>query len=355
MIETLQTLMNFHSVTSNQAAVSELLEYVEARLKQYGLHTERVVHNGVNSLYASTHGGTHTKVMLQGHIDVVPEGDVFHRDGDKIFGRGCFDMLFAMASFIRLIEELDNPARYDLSILLTGDEEVGGSNGVGTIMQEPRYTCDICILPDAGEGLGTMSIGAKGVLQLLLRVNGKAHHASRPWEGDGAGGKLVSFLHELSQEFDASDRYNSTMTVSRLEAGSDALNQGLATALVGIDIRYSSKDDLRRIESRLNKLKETYDVTVEKRMAANNFSLDTSHPLVQSFIDEYEVALDAKVTPIRAHGSSDARFFDEKGIPVIMFRPDGGGAHAADEWLSISSWEKFHIILDNYVHKTAIR
>lgn len=355
MIETLQTLMNFRSVTSDQQAVGLLLDYVETRLKQKGLYSKRLTNAGVGSLYMSTQDTMHAKIMLQGHIDVVPDGDVFHEDGDKIVGRGAFDMLFATASFIHLLEGLDNPKDYDISLLLTGDEEYGGSNGVGAIMRQPLYTCDICILPDAGEGFGTMSVGAKGVLQLLLRVNGESHHASRPWEGDGAGNKLIHFISELANAFDMTDHQNSTMTVSRLEAGGDALNQGLDTALVGIDIRYRDKEDLSRIEKVLLSLREKYNVTIEKQMVANNFDLDMEHPLVKDFINIYEGALGAPVRPIRAHGSSDARYFDEKGIPVIMFRPDGGGAHADYEWLSVSSWHKFHHVLEQYVKKTAVR
>lgn len=354
MIDTLETLVNFKPITSDQSAVSELLTYVEGRLISRGLHVERITNNGINSLYASTQSKAHSKVMLQGHIDVVPGGQPFSMDSNKIVGRGCFDMLFATASFLRIIDELDNPSRYDISILLTGDEEVGGMNGVGTIMQQPTYTCDICVLPDAGDGFGTMSIGAKGVMQLILRADGAAHHASRPWEGDGAAGKLISFLEALTKVFDPSDRANSTMTVSKLEAGSDALNQGPAVARAGVDIRYSTKQDLLRIRKEMGELQEKYSVTIEKEMVASNFSLDIEHPLVRQFTEMYEAAVGAPIKTIRAHGSSDARFFDEKDIPVIMFRPDGSGAHADNEWISIDSWNKFHEVLDAFVRETAI-
>lgn len=355
MIDILETLVNFRPVTKDQQAVGELLTYVEGHLVARGLHVERQTHNGVESLYASTQGTSHAKVMLQGHIDVVPNGEKFGVNGDRITGRGCYDMLFATASFLRLIDELDDPARYDLSLLLTGDEEVGGFNGVGTIMKAPDYTCDVCVLPDAGEGLGTMSIGAKGVMQLILRADGAAHHASRPWEGDGAAGKLVTFLDNFTKVFDTSSKTNSTMTISKLEAGSEALNQGPAAARTGVDIRYTDKDDLTRIKNELTKLKKEFDVSVEYEQIASDFNLDMTHPLVQKFTTIYETSINAPVRTIRAHGSSDARFFDEKGIPVIMFRPDGGGAHADNEWLSKASWKKFHGILERYVQETAIR
>lgn len=354
MVETLETLINFKPVTSNQDAVSELLSYIEGRLTNHGLYIERHTINGVHSLYASTHGGTHTKVMLQGHIDVVPGGETFIREGDKIRGRGCYDMLFATASFIRLIDELDDPSKYDLSILVTGDEEHGGKNGVGALMQQSKYTCDICILPDAGEQLGTMSIGAKGVMQLEIRLDGTSHHASRPWEGDGAAGKLIQFLDEFSNTFDTTSRANSTLTISRLQAGNEALNQGPEIARAGVDIRYTDKEDLQRIRDSLSHLQKKYNVTIENEHAASDFNLNFNHPLVQKFTQIYESSLGEPVKQIRAYGSSDARFFDEKNIPVIMFRPDGSGAHSDYEWISIESWNKFHDILDRFVQETAV-
>ena len=140
MLEELKTLINLHPVTNNQNAVSALLDYVEAKLIAKGLITERIIHKGIHSLYASTRGQKHARVMLQGHVDVVPGGEEFHMDGDKIYGRGSFDMLFGVASFLAYIEQLENPADYDLSVLLTGDEEVGGKNGVYEILKTEGYT-----------------------------------------------------------------------------------------------------------------------------------------------------------------------------------------------------------------------
>lgn len=114
MLCELQTLISFGSVTSNQQAVAALLDYVEGTLRLKGLTVERFESNGKNSLYASTRGQHHARVMLQGHIDVVPGGQPFSQEGDKIYGRGCYDMLFATASFLQIVSDLEDPSMYDL-------------------------------------------------------------------------------------------------------------------------------------------------------------------------------------------------------------------------------------------------
>lgn len=353
MIDGLEKLMSFHSVTSDQAAVGQLLDYVEGHLSAKGLTIERLKCGGVYSLYASTMPAQHATVMLQGHIDTVPGGDAFHRDGDKIYGRGCYDMLFATASFIALIDNLNNPSEYSLSLLLTGDEEAGGKNGVGTILKQKGYTCDVCILPDAGEDFGTMSVAAKGIYDTRVKISGRSHHGSRPWEGDGAAGKLIKFLGELSRVFDTSNHDNSTCTISQLQAGSSALNQGPAEAFAGIDIRYKDEEDFARIRASYDELLAKYDGEVIEESAGRGFTLDTSSPYITRFVEQYEAAIGQPIEFIKSHGSTDARFFDEKDIPVIMCRPNGGNAHGDGEWLSYNSWQTFHGLLTRYVLETA--
>lgn len=352
MIDTLRTLIAFHSVSSDQKAVGALLDYVEDRLAPAGLVVERLEFDGIKSLYASTTGSHHSKVMLQGHIDVVPGGDAFGQDGNKITGRGCYDMLFAAASFLHLIDTLDNVKDYDISILLTGDEELGGENGVGTVAKQ-GYTSDVCILPDAGDDLGTLSVGAKGVFHVRLKIRGIAHHGSRPWEGDGAGNKTMAFLDELSTAFDPSSHDNSTFVVSQLQAGSGALNQAPAEATVGIDIRYRDQADYTRIRALFDDLCHKYRVEILDEEVGRSFALDHEAPIVKRFVDIYAATIGKPIEFTRAYGSSDARFLDEISIPVIMFRPDGGGAHGDDEWLSASSWETFHRVLEHYVVSVA--
>lgn len=347
MKEYLQKLVDFYPVTDDQKAVSSLLDYVAAHLERYNMQVKRVSYDGINSLYASTTGSKHSKVLLQAHVDVVPGEQPYREEGGKLLGRGVFDMLFATASFMRLIDELGpDLEEYDLALMLTGDEEHGGMSGVAKLLED-GYATDVCILPDAGDEFGALSVGAKGVYHAKIRINGLAHHGARPWEGDGAAGKLVSFLDELSAQFDTSNRDNSTLTVSMLQAG-ETLNQGPASAVAGIDIRYKNRADLQRITQRLELLLKKYNGEIEYLHTGSDFKLDTDEPLVRRFIDLYEAEAGKPVSFTRAYGSSDARFFSEKGTPVIMLRPDGGGAHGDNEWISTASYEQFYKLIKQF-------
>ncbi|HTK39934.1 MAG TPA: M20/M25/M40 family metallo-hydrolase [Patescibacteria group bacterium] len=354
MVSDLETLIQFAPVSTNPTAIAALLDFVQERLIRRGLHVTRIEHNHTYSLYASTTGKSHTRVLLQGHVDVVPNGQAFRRDGDRIYGRGSYDMLFAVSSYLRLIDELDDPSAHDIGLLLTGDEELGGLDGVGALMSKPHYTCDVCITPDAGDAFGDLSIAAKGIYQLIIEVTGRAHHGSRPWEGDGAAAKAARLVSILQDDFDTDDPTNSTLTVSYIEAGQvTALNQAPGTARIGLDVRFTDDVAYEHMATRIQSVCADFDAYILEQRRSEAFELDVENRFVSEFLEQYAQAIERQPQLSKAHGSSDARFFAAHGIPVIMLRPDGNGAHGDEEWLSLSSWEQFHRLLDGYVRSVS--
>lgn len=352
MIEDLEQLVAFQSVTADQHAVLQLLTYVARNLEACGFAVTIITHNNIHSLYAAPTVSKHSKILLQGHIDIVPGDQPFRREQDACFGRGTFDMLFATAAYLRLARELGSKS-HDIAFMLTGDEEIGGFNGTKHLL-DMGYTADICVLPDAGEGWGTMNVAAKGVYHPTIRINGRAHHGSRPWEGDGAISKTAHFLTSIETIFDTTDRHSSTFSATKIQGG-HAHNQAPATAEVSLDIRYKDASDLTRIKRELRRLVKAHDGEFISETEASDYQLDQSLPLVKQFIELYEHKVGRPIGFTKAHGSSDARFFSERGIPVIMARPDGGGAHGDNEWISLAMMEKFYDLLKDYVTTVATR
>lgn len=351
----LEKLVEFYPVTSNQEAVRELLLYCQNNLAGAGFATEIIEYKGVYSLFGSTQGTKCPKVLLQGHVDVLPSLPTqrsLKQVAGKAVGRGTFDMLFAVAVYLSLFNELkDQLAGLDVGIMLVGDEEAGGANGTKALVAQ-GYGAEVCILPDAGDGFGKLSVGSKGVYNFDLVVKGKAHHGSRPWEGDGAATKLVILLGELLEEFDTSSQENSTISITQLQAG-DSANKAPSEAEAHIDIRYSDKSELARIKKVVKKLCKKYQGRIDNLLLASAFKLDTENYLSQEFVTLYKKHAGGPVEFVRAHGSSDALFFSEKGIPVMMLRPLGGGAHADNEWIDIKEMTKMYQLLKEYLLKVA--
>ncbi len=341
----LEDLVSIYPITSDQTGVKRLLDSVGKQLKELGFKVTPLEYNGVYSIYAHPKASKHSKLLLEGHIDVVPGlNQPFRQEGDILYGRGVYDMLFGTACYLELLNEIkDQIPKLDIGILLTGDEEYGGFNGVQKFLED-GYKTEVCLIPDAGEGFGSLNIAAKGIYTLCLRVNGTAHHGSRPWEGDSATSKLIKMLSEAETIFDTSDKQNSTMTIAIINSG-DAENKGPSFADCTLDIRYKDKTDLKRIKQAFEPLYKKYNVDIVDIKDGADYQLDLNNKYVKKFIKLYEKELGKKVNLTKAYGSSDARFFSSQNIPVIMLRPDGGGAHGDNEWISLSSIEKFYKLL----------
>ena len=342
-------LLSFHSVSSDQNAVLMLLKYIKEKLQSHSIQSEILTYNGIHSLYASTNNTKHTSVLLQAHVDIVPsDGQNFRTKDGKAYGRGSYDMLYAVACYLQLLDDAGSQLTdLDIGFMFSGDEELGGMNGVNKFLED-GYTTEICILPDAGEGFGSLNIAAKGVYNCTIDVAGISHHGSRPWEGDGAAIKLIRLIAEIDTIFDRSSKDNSTCTVTTLKSG-HATNQGPSSAQATLDIRYSDKNDLRRIKTLLSAALLKYDAKIIKLVEGDNYQLDMKNQHVQNFISLYEQHNGKEIRMTSAHGSSDARFFYSKKIPVIMLRPKGGGAHGDNEWISWLEINKFYELLKDYV------
>jgi len=98
-----------------------------------------------------------------------------------------------------------------------------------------------------------------------------------------------------------------------------------------------------------------YNGEITSTTSGSDYQLDITDPLVQQFIELYHQHAEKDISFTKAHGSSDARFFSQHNIPVIMLRPDGGGAHGDVEWISISSYSAFYALLKEYVTRVATK
>lgn len=351
----LSDLVAFYPVSSNQKNVLKLLKYVQKFLFEIGLSSTILTNNGVHMLYVSTSGRKKCKIMLQSHVDVVPANEKMRhtviRDG-KLYGRGVRDMLFCAATYLKfLYDQRDKLGDLDLSLCLTGDEEIGGANTVPYLLDQ-GYSADVVWLSDAGNRPDELVVGAKGGYNFDLIVHGVAHHGSRPWEGDNATGKLIKLLTEFTNEFEEPSNEVTTCTITQLEAG-DSINKGPATARAHVDVRYTTPDELKKYQNLIEKLCLKYNGDLKNVLIMPNYSVDSNSDLIQKYLAINESVTGKNVQLISVSGSSDARYFSQKNIPVIMTRPLSSGSHSDDEWLDLDSWRIYYEIFTKYILEAA--
>jgi acetylornithine deacetylase len=157
-----------------------------------GTETDRLEAWGLVGTLPGQSGGP--ALVLQGHVDVVPPGDLAHwrtapfeptlRDG-RLHGRGACDMKAGVAAnlaAVRAIRDSGVRLREGLALHLVIGEEDGGLGAFGTLAR--GHTGRACVISEPTSG--TLITGAAGALTFTLEVAGAATHAATPYAGSSA-------------------------------------------------------------------------------------------------------------------------------------------------------------------------
>lgn len=146
-------------------------------------------------------------IILNGHIDVVPEGNLdewendpysgFIHDG-RLYGRGASDMKggsVALLMAIRAIKSCGIKLKGDVIFQSVIEEESGG---VGTLAAVLRgYKADGAIIPQPTN----MKLFPKqqGAMWFRITVKGRSAHGGTRYEGVSAIEKMIVLINELQQ------------------------------------------------------------------------------------------------------------------------------------------------------------
>jgi len=355
----LQKLISFRTVSHDEAANREALAWIREELKDYPLYVHEHTYNNHPSLILTTQPTKDMDIMLQGHLDVVEGSETIFQpkiEGDMLIGRGSFDMKFAIAAYMELVTELkDSLSNYNFGIVINTDEEIGGFNGIPKILEE-GYSAHCAVLPDGGEDW-IFQEGAKGVYQLELVSRGISSHGARPWLGKSAIETLIFCIETLKDLFQSepcgkTDHLHSTMTIGKISGGKST-NQVANEATAHLDIRFMPPETLDSIRKQVqNSISKYPDVTIRELATGNSYVVDKTNPYVSSFvaIAKKELLIDEEY--LFSHGSSDARFLIDKGVPTILVRPIGGHIHSENEWISIASLHDFYTVLKKFIESS---
>jgi succinyl-diaminopimelate desuccinylase len=354
LIVCLSELINYRSSAENNIAKNQLMEYLATQLSEYDLHIKTHRSGGMQSIVATSQNGLNPKLLLQAHLDVIPAGDeLFNlkQESNKLYGRGVYDMKFAAACYLELLNELRNELKnLDLGIMLTVDEEIGGEDGVGFLLDQ-GYSAEVCILPDGGDDWSLES-ECNGVWIVEIAVSGESAHGSRPWEGDNAIIKLLDVLNDCRKHFPMNENDKDTVTVSQISGGK-AINQVPDEARVTLDMRFTSQEAYTEKRIEIEKIIQKSGAEIQTIARVEGVKVDLSNQYVANFMRLAEQIRGKPVECGRSYGASDAHYFAHKGIPTILIRPQGGGAHSDHEWIDSNGLYEFYQVLKEYVLQTA--
>ena len=244
--------------TSNDEGIRNAAGFVKGWLESRDILVEELEIRGLPVLAARV-GSAGPTVVLHGHLDVVPaRPEQFEPqiDGDRILGRGAYDMKGALAAMMGALEELRNEQNVRVVLTIVPDEESEEEIDRGTeFLIKEGFTGDFAI---TGEPTDLhVGVQAKGVLAMRLEISGTAAHGATPWLGENAILKALDafraieslpFARESSDLFD-----RPSINLGRI-LGGDALNKVPDRCVIDVDIRYLPGQDPAEIRQQVSDL-----------------------------------------------------------------------------------------------------
>ncbi|MGW4064684.1 M20 family metallopeptidase [Amycolatopsis sp. NPDC004747] len=348
MIDDIETLVRCESPSADHEAVARSAEAVAGiggRL--LGVEPERIVTDGCTHL-RWRFGDGEPRVLLLGHHDTVwPLGSLrthpFEvRDG-ILRGPGCFDMKAGVVMALHAAAAL--PDRDGLSILVTGDEEIGSPLS-RTLIEGEAKSCDAVFVLEASADGGALKTRRKGVSLYRVEVEGRAAHAGlEPEKGVNAGIEVAHQILAIAALADA-DR-GTTVVPTALTAGTTT-NTVPARASVAVDVRVWDAAEQQRVDRAIRSLAP---VREEARIhidgGINRAPLDagaSSELFALAAVLAGKLGLEP-LAQAAVGGASDGNFTAGLGVPTLDgLGAVGGGAHADDE----------HVVVAELPRRTAL-
>src|SRR3954453_5826744 len=338
--------------TSQAEGIKQCAGFIKGWLDARDIHSRQIDCRGLPVTLAEVGAPeARTTLLLHGHIDVVPgHEDQFEPrvDGDRLYGRGAYDMKGALAAMLLAVADLrDSGVKVRLGV--GPDGGWGGEVGRGgDLLVSEGFLGDFVI---TGEPTDMhVGVAAKGVVAMRVRVDGRAAHGATPWLGENAILRAIDVFRAIqslpfaSRSSELFDR--PSINLGRI-LGGDALNKVPDVCFIDVDVRYLPEQDPTAI---LDEVRELSGARVISTFSRPPVLVDPDSPYVQALRASAAPHSDGQVRGVVGRdGASDVVSFLRVGIPAVEFGPLGGGHHGPDEWVSIPSLAGYRQAIVDFV------
>jgi succinyl-diaminopimelate desuccinylase len=329
--------------TSEPEAIAEAAGFVKGWLEARGIEAVNDEVRGLPVLRAEVGAAEGPTIVLHGHLDVVPGQPAQYEpriEGDRLYGRGAFDMKGALAAMLLTTAAMRDQDAVRVRLGIVGDEESEESADRGSDhLVDSGFVGDFAI---TGEPTNLhIGVEAKGVLAMRLMISGVAAHGATPWLGDNAVLKALDvfrsieslpFARHSSELFD-----RPSINLGRI-LGGDALNKVPDRCAIDVDIRYLPDQDPEAVLDEIRALPDTEVTAFFIRPPA---VVERDSHFVRTLRDAATAHHDGEPMSVGRDGASDAVSFLRVGVPAVEFGPVGDGHHGPGEWVSISSLDAY--------------
>ena len=332
---------------------------------------------------ARTGPGDGRRVVLSGHLDVVPSGDPATwtvdpwageiRDG-ALFGRGACDMKGGVASVLAAIRSLAATGDLErlageLVVAFVPSEEDGGQGTLAAI--RAGATGDLAIIPEPSNL--DVVVAHAGAITFRLTVPGRAAHASQRREGISALDKLFVLIKALEADEARRNTAESDPLMTALglpyptivgivqggEWASTVLDRVVADGRYGVRLGQTPADAEAELREAIaaacaaDDFLRDHPATIE--ISGGRFGsarVPSDHELPIGLADAIEAETGRRPALLGEPYGADMRLFVDAGTPCVIFGPgDVRVAHSADEHVPLDEVETCARVLATWVRR----
>jgi acetylornithine deacetylase/succinyl-diaminopimelate desuccinylase family protein len=342
-----------------------LAEVIAAEARKLGLVVQ-IVGEQPNrpNVIVSTGDSGDTDLLLLGHLDTVPPGDLANwthppfsgeiADG-RIYGRGAIDTKGGMAAAIYALAAVKDQINGQAQFIGVPDEETGATGTLGI-----KYLSARGLL--SGKGAiyaysgSEIILGHRGLLRYRLVCTGQAIHTGAfEWQEQTSGANAVTgmahlllALEQINVAFPRSsapyfERFRTVMTPGTIINGGVSVNIVPDRCEALIDIRTTPENDPQTIEALLDQaIRQIETPALKFRYERLNYipavCSDERAPIFSILADLIPQVRGIPAVKTVAGPANEGYLLIEQGIPTVCgFGPTGENAHAANEYADVGS------------------
>ena len=337
MLAALEALVKLESPTEDLAACREVI-HLASEIATRILGTPAEIRE-VNGRPVFWWGAPNPEVIVLAHLDTVwPKGSfepLWSVEGTTARGPGIFDMKAGFVQGLYAMKGITGSA----ALVATTDEETGSATTKKFIQEISAKAKAVLVLEASLDG--KVKTGRKGTAMYQVKIHGKASHAGlEPEKGINATIEIAHAVLAITALQNL--EHGTTVVPTTLHAG-NTTNTVPDLATLDIDIRSYSMADLMRVDSAIKGLRPVNTQTrYEITGGFNRPPLETASTM--ALYERAERVAQGLGMPPLGHasvgGASDGNFAAAAGAQVLDgLGAVGGGAHAAHEWVDISTLE----------------
>ena len=284
-------------------------------------------------------------VVILAHLDTVwPKGSfqpVWSIKEGTASGPGIFDMKAGFIQALFAMKGIDG----SVALVATSDEETGSTTSKDFIKEISSKAKAVLVLEATLNG--KVKTGRKGTAMYQVKIHGKASHAGLdPHKGINATVEMGHAILAISglENIDL----GTTVVPTMLRSG-NTTNTVPDLAILDIDVRSFSLLELNRVDAAIRDLKAVNALTrYEITGGFNRPPLETTSTM--ALYERAEKVAKALGMPPLGHasvgGASDGNFAAAAGAQVLDgLGAIGDGAHAAHEWVDITTLQSRSALL----------